>query len=379
MKKGISLLLVLLLILSMLPMAFAAGIDSFDPVKELEKQSVWDYITEFGSLAVQGQKFYSPSDSEGEAYVVDVSYQYYYDPNTDNPAYVSEEKSDDYYYLTYIECKPSPLHGYYVYDMNTGENETGIEELDVDNLVTAWKNNVGAFDLSGARLRYSEEREGEYVFGYDVNGTNLVLYFDAESGWLKYSTEEESAEGYNVFTTLIYSPCNETGPERGYREFFAGIPGNSGSTETGGASSEKPAGKLSFRTKDLYGNDIDSSILAGKKLVLVNFWEPWCGWCLEEMPDMEKLYRKYKDQGLLFIGVYKRDEDVTDEEAREEIERMGITYPIIQDCADLQQFDSNGWPFTYVFDGDGNQIGDMVDGYQAEDAWEALIIQNLLR
>ena len=35
--------------------------------------------------------------------------------------------------------------------------------------------------------------------------------------------------------------------------------------------------------------------------------------------------------------------------------------------------------FTYVFDGDGNQIGDMVDGYQAEDAWEALIIQNLLR
>ena len=63
--------------------------------------------------------------------------------------------------------------------MNTEENETGIEELDVDNLVTAWKNNVGAFDLSGARLRYSEERDGEYVFGYDVNGTNLVLYFDA--------------------------------------------------------------------------------------------------------------------------------------------------------------------------------------------------------
>ena len=96
MKKGISLLLVLLLILSMLPLAFAAGIDSFDPVKELEKQSAWDYITEFGSLAVQGQKFYSPSDSEGEAYVVDVSYRYYYDPDADNPAYVSEEKSDDY-------------------------------------------------------------------------------------------------------------------------------------------------------------------------------------------------------------------------------------------------------------------------------------------
>ena len=35
------------------------------------------------------------------------------------------------------------------------------------------------------------------------------------------------------------------------------------------------------------------------------------------MPDMEKLYRKYQDQGLLFIGVYKRDEDATDEECIE--------------------------------------------------------------
>ena len=63
----------------------------------------------------------------------------------------------------------------------------------------------------------------------------------------------------------------------------------------------------------------------------------------------------------------------------EEIQNMGITYPIIQDCAELQQFDSNGWPFTFVFDGNGNQIGDMIDGYKPEDAWESLIIQNLLR
>ena len=94
---------------------------------------------------------------------------------------------------------------------------------------------------------------------------------------------------------------------------------------------------------------------------------------------MEKLYRKYQDQGLLFIGVYKRDEDATDEEALEEISKIGITYPIIQDCAELQQFENDGWPCTYVFDGDGNKIGDTIDGYKPEDAWEALIIQNLLR
>ena len=67
------------------------------------------------------------------------------------------------------------------------------------------------------------------------------------------------------------------------------------------------------------------------------------------------------------------------EEALEEISRIGITYPIIQDCAELQQFENDGWPCTYVFDGDGNKIGDTIDGYKPEDAWEALIIQYLLR
>ena len=374
MKKSVSLLLALLLITSMVPLAFAGGIDSFDPVKALEKQSVWDYINEFGSLAVEGQVFYFPKDGDGKADEVTVSYQYYYDSDNNNPAYVSEQSSDDYYMLEYIECEPKPLRGSYVYDMETGENETTVDELDVDGFVSVWYNNIGGFDLSAARLKYSEENNGEYVFCYDKDGAELTLYFDAESGWLQNSTEEVREDGLSTFTTLVYSECTESSPDRGYREFFAGSAG------TSSTSGEKAAdGKLSFHTKDVYGNDIDSSIIAGKRLVLVNFWEPWCGWCLEEMPDMEKLYRKYKDQGLLFIGVYKRDEDVTDAEALEEISRIGITYPIIQDCAELQQLENEGWPCTYAFDGDGNKVGDVIDGYKPEDAWEALIIQNLLR
>ena len=375
MKKSISLLLTFLILTTLIPQAFAAGgIDSFDPEEALNEQSVWNYITEFGSLAVEGQRFYTSTGGDGDAAAVDLSFRYYYDPDTDGLAYVSEQSTDDYYYLDYAECFSSPFQGSYVCDLYTGEDEATIDELDVDSLVAAWNNNIGCFDLSDARLKYSEERDGQYVFCYDVNGTELTLYFDADSGWLHYSTEEVWEEGLSVFTTLVYSECNDSLPSRSYRDFFGPSAGNSGTS-----AGKTADGKLSFHTKDVYGNDIDSSILTGKKLVLVNFWEPWCGWCLEEMPDMQKLYQKYKDQGLLFIGVYKRDEDVTDEEAMEEIQNMGITYPIIQDCAELQQFDSNGWPFTFVFDGNGNQIGDMIDGYKPEDAWESLIIQNLLR
>ena len=71
MKKSISLLLALLLVMSMMPLAFAGGIDSFDPVKALEQQSVWNYVNEFGSLAVEGHIFYVPTDGEGRIRIDD--------------------------------------------------------------------------------------------------------------------------------------------------------------------------------------------------------------------------------------------------------------------------------------------------------------------
>ena len=168
MKKSISLLLALLLVMSMMPLAVAGGIDSFDPVKALEQQSVWNYVNEFGSLAVEGQIFYVPTDGEGESDEVTVSCRYYYDPDNDNPAYVSEQSSNDYYMIQYFECYPKPICGSYIYDMATEENTMTVDELDVDGLVNSWNNNIGGFDLSAAELKYSEENDGEYVFAYDV-------------------------------------------------------------------------------------------------------------------------------------------------------------------------------------------------------------------
>jgi peroxiredoxin len=39
------------------------------------------------------------------------------------------------------------------------------------------------------------------------------------------------------------------------------------------------------------------------KIVLVNFWATWCPPCLEEMPAMERLWRKYKDAGFVLVAV----------------------------------------------------------------------------
>lgn len=45
------------------------------------------------------------------------------------------------------------------------------------------------------------------------------------------------------------------------------------------------------------------SVMAGKKLVMIVYFAPWCGNWRNEAPFVEKLYQKYKDQGFLVIGI----------------------------------------------------------------------------
>ncbi len=62
----------------------------------------------------------------------------------------------------------------------------------------------------------------------------------------------------------------------------------------------QPAQAFSVPTPD--GRSIRLSDYRGK-VVFVNFWATWCPPCREEMPAMERLYRRYKDRGLVVLAV----------------------------------------------------------------------------
>jgi cytochrome c biogenesis protein CcmG/thiol:disulfide interchange protein DsbE len=59
------------------------------------------------------------------------------------------------------------------------------------------------------------------------------------------------------------------------------------------------------------------------KVVIINFWASWCPPCRQEAAYLEQTWRKYKDQGVVFIGVDYVD---TEKEARAYIKEFDITY-----------------------------------------------------
>jgi len=78
-----------------------------------------------------------------------------------------------------------------------------------------------------------------------------------------------------------------------------------------------------FTVKTFQGKRITLSKLDKNKVIVVNFWASWCPSCREEAPDLEKVWRRYKEE-TIFIGVDIKD---TEKDALAYIKEFDITYP----------------------------------------------------
>jgi cytochrome c biogenesis protein CcmG/thiol:disulfide interchange protein DsbE len=97
------------------------------------------------------------------------------------------------------------------------------------------------------------------------------------------------------------------------------------------------------------------------KAVVVNFWASWCVPCRDEAPVLEETYRRYRDQGLVVLGV-----DVNDfrEDARRFMKRFGVTYPVVYDGkgSTVGKWGVRGFPETFFVDRKGMLVGERVSG-----------------
>lgn len=88
------------------------------------------------------------------------------------------------------------------------------------------------------------------------------------------------------------------------------------------------------------------------RVVMVNFWATWCGPCRQEMPQLNRLYEKYKASGFVLLGVNVDDDQ---RKAAEVAGKLGVTFPVLLDT-DKQVsklYDLSTMPSTVIIDRDG--------------------------
>jgi cytochrome c biogenesis protein CcmG/thiol:disulfide interchange protein DsbE len=116
-----------------------------------------------------------------------------------------------------------------------------------------------------------------------------------------------------------------------------------------GAASSGPA--PDFTIEEFNGEVITLSDLRGQ-VVIINFWASWCPPCREEAAYLEQTWRKYKNQGVVFIGIDYVD---TVAEALAYIEEFDITYFNGPDLGTRisQAYNIQGVPETFFVDKNG--------------------------
>lgn len=135
------------------------------------------------------------------------------------------------------------------------------------------------------------------------------------------------------------------------------------------------ADKVAFEGVDVFGNPVSMESFADKKLVMINFWETWCGPCMGELPDIEALYEKYAESGFAVLGVYSSSKA---SEVRSTIEGLGITYTMMQSVAALTKYQTNYVPTTIFCDGSGNLLtSEPYIGSMSGAEWERIILSLL--
>lgn len=137
---------------------------------------------------------------------------------------------------------------------------------------------------------------------------------------------------------------------------------------------DKGAKAPDFSLVDTSGQTVSLSQFQGK-VVVINFFTIWCMPCREEMPDLNAIYKEYKDKGLAMVGICL---NVDPNQLRFFARQMKLDYPILvgTDKVNKDYGEIVGVPTTFIVDRQGKIAAKVVGAHSKADFLK--IIQPLL-
>lgn len=117
-----------------------------------------------------------------------------------------------------------------------------------------------------------------------------------------------------------------------------------------------PLNGLSGGTGWINSKPLTAKQLKGK-VVLIDFWDYSCINCIRAIPYVRAWADKYKDSGLVVIGVHAPEFDIEKQmpNVQKAVNKFGITYPVVldNDHAIWNAFHNQYWPAHYFIDAQG--------------------------
>ncbi len=130
-------------------------------------------------------------------------------------------------------------------------------------------------------------------------------------------------------------------------------------------------GDLTFDAVTLDGRPIKAGIIREYDLVVINCWADWCGPCVGELPELERVHKEHPN--VLFIGLLCNPTSLDD--AKAILKDAGVTFAAMEPSGSLvglaNRFDAI--PATVFFDSTGREIADPIIGSRSYAEWTGIV------
>ena len=142
-----------------------------------------------------------------------------------------------------------------------------------------------------------------------------------------------------------------------------------------------------FETTGIDGKTYTEEVFSDYDLTLVNIFTTWCSPCVQEIPELQKLYEEMKEKGVGVAGVVLDAADENGNPDEDTVKKAGILkektkaeYPfLIPDSTMLngRLKGINAFPETFFVDKNGNIVGDTYTGSHSLDEWKEIVEKEL--